>query len=70
MYLTAVIQTIHLDHNPIRMQIENGRQKMEASVIYLVFATVARGRGFSTRRSGGLTTGDLDYAMITDVSSR
>lgn len=39
MYLTAVIQTIILDHNPIRMQIETDGKKWEASVIYLVIVT-------------------------------
>lgn len=69
MYLTAVIQTIILDHNPIRMQIETDGKKWEASVIYLVICNGPReGGGFLIAPDARIDDGVLDYAMITDVS--
>lgn len=69
MYLTAVIQTIVLDHNPIRMQIETDGKKWEASVIYLVICNGPReGGGFLIAPDARIDDGALDYAMIADVS--
>ncbi|NJC95962.1 MAG: hypothetical protein C3F07_21265 [Anaerolineales bacterium] len=69
MYLTAVIQTIILDHNPIRMQIELDGQKMEESIIYLVLCNGPReGGGFLVAPDAKIDDGVLDYAMITNVS--
>jgi diacylglycerol kinase (ATP) len=69
MYLTAVIQTIILDHNPIRMQIEVDGKKMEENVIYLILCNGPReGGGFLVTPDAKIDDGILDYAMITDVS--
>jgi len=69
MYLTAVIQTIILDHNAIRMQIETDDKKWEASSIYLVVCNGPReGGGFLIAPDAKIDDGILHYAMITDVS--
>jgi diacylglycerol kinase (ATP) len=69
MYLTAVIQTIVLDHNPIRMQIEMDGKKMEESIIYLILCNGPReGGGFRVAPDAKIDDGLLDYAMITNVS--
>lgn len=69
MYLTAVIQTILLDHNPMRMQIEVDGQKVEESVIYLILCNGPReGGGFLVAPDAKIDDGLLDFAMITDVS--
>lgn len=69
MYLTAVIQTILLDHNAMKMQIEVDGQKMEESVIYLILCNGPReGGGFLVAPDAKIDDGLLDYAMITDVS--
>ncbi|HSO13528.1 MAG TPA: diacylglycerol kinase family protein [Anaerolineales bacterium] len=69
MYLTAVIQTIILDHNPIKMQIEVDGKKKEESVIYLILCNGPReGGGFLIAPDAKIDDGLLDYAMITNVS--
>jgi len=69
MYLTAVIQTIIFDHNPIKMQIEADGEKWEQSVIYLVLGNGPReGGGFLLTPNAKIDDGILDYVMITDVS--
>ena len=69
MYLTAVIQTIVLDHNPIHMQIETDEEKWEQKVIYLVLCNGPReGGGFLIAPEAKIDDGILHYAMITDVS--
>ena len=69
MYLTAVIQTIILDHNPIHMQIETDEEKWEQNVIYLVLCNAPReGGGFLIAPDAKIDDGIMDYAMITDVS--
>lgn len=69
MYLTAVIQTIIVDHNPIRMQIEVDGKKFEESVIYLILCNGPReGGGFLVAPDAKIDDGILDYAMITNVS--
>jgi len=69
MYLTAVIQTIILDHNPMTMQIETDDQKWEQSVIYLVLCNGPReGGGFLIAPEAKIDDGILHYAMITNVS--
>jgi YegS/Rv2252/BmrU family lipid kinase len=69
MYLTAVIQTIILDHNPIAMQIETDDQKWEQSVIYLVICNGPReGGGFLIAPEAKIDDGLFHYAMITNVS--
>ena len=69
MYLTSVLQTIILDHNPMHMQIETDEQKWEQSVIYLVLCNGPReGGGFLIAPEAKIDDGILDYAMITNVS--
>jgi diacylglycerol kinase (ATP) len=69
MYLTAVIQTIVMDHNPIRMQIEVDGKKLEESVIYLILCNGPReGGGFLVAPDAKIDDGTLDYALITNVS--
>jgi diacylglycerol kinase (ATP) len=69
MYLTAVIQTIILDHNPMTMQIETDDQSWEQSVIYLVLCNGPReGGGFLIAPEAKIDDGILHYAMITNVS--
>jgi diacylglycerol kinase (ATP) len=69
MYLAAVLQTIILDHNPIKMQIETDDQKWEQSVIYLVLCNGPReGGGFLIAPEAKIDDGIFHYAMITNVS--
>ena len=69
MYLTSVIQTIVLDHNPIHMQIETDEEKWQQKVIYLVLCNGPReGGGFLIAPEAKIDDGMLHYAMITDVS--
>ncbi len=69
MYLTAVIQTIILNHNAMAMQIETDEQKWEQSVIYLVICNGPReGGGFLIAPEAKIDDGLFHYAMITNVS--
>ena len=69
MYLTSVIQTIALDHNPIHMQIETDEETWEQKVIYLVLCNGPReGGGFIIAPEAKIDDGIIHYAMITDVS--
>lgn len=69
MYLTSVIQTIILDHNPIHMRIETDEETWEQKVIYLVLCNGPReGGGFLIAPEAKIDDGILHYAMITDVS--
>jgi diacylglycerol kinase (ATP) len=69
MYLSAVLQTIMLDHNPIAMQIETDNEKWNQKVIYLVLCNGPReGGGFLIAPDAKIDDGILHYAMITDVS--
>jgi len=69
MYLTSVIQTIILDHNPILMKIETDEQMWEQKIIYLVLCNGPReGGGFLIAPDAKIDDGIIHYAMITDVS--
>jgi YegS/Rv2252/BmrU family lipid kinase len=69
MYLTAVIQTIILDHNPMTLKIESDNEKWEQKAIYLILCNGPReGGGFLVAPEAKLDDGTLHYAMITDVS--
>jgi YegS/Rv2252/BmrU family lipid kinase len=69
MYLTAVIQTIILDHNPIHMQIETDDEKWEQKAVYLIICNGPReGGGFLVAPDAKIDDGLFHYAMITDVS--
>jgi YegS/Rv2252/BmrU family lipid kinase len=69
MYLTAVIQTIFLNHNPMRMQIETEDQKWEQSNLLLTVCNGPReGGGFMIAPDAKIDDGLLHYAMIKTVS--
>lgn len=69
MYLTAVIQTIFLNHDPITMQIETGEQKWEQSNLLLTICNGPReGGGFMIAPDAKIDDGILHYAMIKKVS--
>ncbi len=69
MYLTAVIQTIILDHHPMHMQIESDNETWEKDVIYLILCNGSReGGGFLIAPEAKIDDGLLHYTMITDVS--
>jgi len=69
MYLTAVLQAIIVDHNPIRMQIETDTEKWEQGVIYLILCNGPReGGGFLIAPEAKIDDGILHYALIRDVS--
>ena len=69
MYLTAVLQAILLDHNPISMKIETDTETWEQKVIYLVLCNGPReGGGFLIAPEAKIDDGIFHYAMITDVS--
>jgi len=69
MYLTAVIQTIFLNHNPMSMQIETEDQKWEQSNLLLTVCNGPReGGGFMIAPEAKIDDGILHYAMIKKVS--
>ncbi|HUE99628.1 MAG TPA: diacylglycerol kinase family protein [Anaerolineales bacterium] len=69
MYLTAVIQTIFLNHNAITMQIETDDQKWEQSNLLLTMCNGPReGGGFMMAPEAKIDDGILHYAMIKSVS--
>lgn len=69
MYLTAVIQTIILNHNAMHMQMQTDEETWEQNVIYLVICNGPReGGGFLIAPDAKFDDGILHYAMITDVS--
>ena len=69
MYLTAVIQTILLNHNAIAMQIETEDQKWEQSNLLLTICNGPReGGGFVMAPEAKIDDGILHYAMIKSVS--
>jgi diacylglycerol kinase (ATP) len=69
MYLTAVIQTILLNHDPITMQIETENGKWEQSSLLLTMCNGPReGGGFMIAPDAKIDDGILHYAMIKNVS--
>src|SRR5215208_6718880 len=69
MYLTAVIQTIVLNHNAMTMQIETEDQKWEQSYLLLTMCNGPReGGGFMMAPEAKIDDGILHYAMIKSVS--
>jgi YegS/Rv2252/BmrU family lipid kinase len=69
MYLTAVIQTIFLNHDPITMQIETEDKKWEQSNLLLTMCNGPReGGGFMIAPEAKIDDGLLHYAMIKNVS--
>jgi YegS/Rv2252/BmrU family lipid kinase len=69
MYLTAVIQTILLNHNAIKMQIQTEDQNWEQSNLLLTVCNGPReGGGFMMAPEAKIDDGILHYAMIKSVS--
>ena len=68
-YLFAVIQTIIVDHTPIKMRIKADEQEWEQKVKYLVVCNGPReGGGFLVAPDAKVDDGLISYVMITDVS--
>jgi diacylglycerol kinase family enzyme len=69
MYLTAVIQTILLNHDFMKMQIETESQTWEQSNLLLTVCNGPReGGGFLLAPEAKVDDGILHYAMIRNVS--
>ncbi len=69
MYLTAVIQTIILNHDPALMQIQTEDRQWEQSNLMLTMCNGPReGGGFLVAPDAKLDDGLLHYAMIRKVS--
>ena len=69
MYLTAVIQTIVLNHDPITMQLETESGTWEQSSLLLTMCNGPReGGGFMIAPEAKIDDGILHYAMIKNVS--
>ncbi len=69
MYLTAVIQTIVLNHDPILMQIDSDGEKWTESTLLLTLCNGPReGGGFLIAPEAIPDDGLLHYAMIRNVS--
>ncbi len=69
MYLTAVIQTIMLNHNAVKMQIATEEQNWEQSNLLLTLCNGPReGGGFMMAPEAKVDDGILHYAMIKNVS--
>ena len=69
MYLTAIVQTIILDHNPITMQLETDTEKWDQKVIYLAICNGPReAGGLPMAPDAKMDDGIFHYAMIEDVS--
>jgi diacylglycerol kinase (ATP) len=68
MYLAAVLQTIFLNHEPIRMQIETDDRQWEQSNLLLTICNGPReGGGFLIAPDAKIDDGVLHYAMIVNV---
>lgn len=68
MYLTAVIQTILLNHDPIRMQIQTESGQWEQSNLLLTMCNGPReGGGFMIAPEAKIDDGILHYAIIKNV---
>ena len=68
MYLAAVLQTIFLNHEPIKMQIEADNKQWEQSNLLLTLCNGPReGGGFMVAPDAKIDDGILHYAMIVNV---
>jgi len=67
-YLAAVLQTIFLNHEPMKMQIEADDKKWEQSNLLLTICNGPReGGGFMVAPDAKVDDGLLHYAMIVNV---
>jgi diacylglycerol kinase (ATP) len=68
MYLTAVLQTIFLNHEPVKMQIEaDGRQWEQSNLLLTLCNGPREGGGFMVAPDAKIDDGILHYAMIVNV---
>lgn len=69
MYLTAVIQTIILNHHPMQMKVETDAETWEEKVIMLTLCNGPReGGGFMIAPEAKNNDGTLEYVAVTNVS--
>lgn len=69
MYLTAVIQTILLNHDPAQMKIETDTESWEQGTIMLTVCNGPReGGGFLVAPDANNSDGILNYATVTQCS--
>jgi diacylglycerol kinase (ATP) len=69
MYLTAVIQTIILNHNPAKMKLETENQKWEEQVIMLTLCNGPReGGGFMLSPNSKNNDGKMEFLTVTKLS--
>jgi YegS/Rv2252/BmrU family lipid kinase len=69
MYFTAVMQTILLDHNPTRVQIETDQETFDDFVLMTTLCNGGReGGGFMLSPDSKLTDGVMEYVLVRKVS--
>ena len=69
MYLTAVIQTIILNHNPAGMKIETDTEQLEISALMVTLCNGPReGGGFMLSPESKNDDGKLEYVIVNKVS--
>jgi YegS/Rv2252/BmrU family lipid kinase len=65
MYLTAVIQTILLNHHPALMEIDSDSEKWQETALMFTLCNGAReGGGFIIAPNAKMTDGILDFALV------
>lgn len=65
MYLTAVVQTILLNHDPALMEVESGGEKWQEDALMFTLCNGPReGGGFIIAPDAKMTDGILDYALV------
>ncbi len=69
MYLTAVIQTIILNHNPAKMKIETDTQQLDVNALMVTFCNGPReGGGFMLSPESKNDDGIFEYLIVDKVS--
>jgi diacylglycerol kinase (ATP) len=69
MYLTAVIQTIMLNHDPARVHFETDQERWEDSVLMTTLCNGGReGGGFTLSPDSRMTDGVMEYLTVRKVS--
>jgi YegS/Rv2252/BmrU family lipid kinase len=69
MYLTAVIQTILLDHHPARIQVETDVERIDDYMIMTTLCNGGReGGGFMLSPDSKMTDGIMEYVLVRKVS--
>ncbi len=69
MYLTAVIQTIILNHNPAKMKIETDTEQLDVNALMVTLCNGPReGGGFMLSPESKHDDGKLEYVIVNKVS--